>query len=401
MKILYITQCSVYENVTHAGGMTVNYYMKKLNVNNDLCMVSFCSPDEEYLITTNSNADKVFPIVRDGNSLMERLGKICSIPSKINVFDKRCGFSKYASHLLKNKLKFVSKIFMPDLIILEWTGIILHIDMIKKIFPAIPVIASEHDVSFLGAFRRADIEKKGIIKCIKMIRAKWLRKRELECLLKADLVVPHNEKDRNLLLSNGIDVKKIHTIVPYYHEFTAQECIRNNDIIFFGYMARSENVNAIKWFIDKVMPLIDDLNVRFIIIGGGSQDLKYIENDKVRIIGYVEDPSQWFAKSMCFVAPLQLGAGIKVKVIEALYSGITVLTNNIGIEGIQAVNRKDYYHCESPQDYAEIIRGIYSGKINNLSGKCAIENQFSLERSYVEYYRKMYMLTKNKKDTVM
>lgn len=66
---------------------------------------------------------------------------------------------------------------------------------------------------------------------------------------------------------------------------------------------------------------------------------------------------------MCFVSPLLSGAGIKVKVIEALSAGIPVLTNLIGIEGINAVNNREYIYCESAEQYADSIIKLQEGMI--------------------------------------
>lgn len=395
MKILYITQCSVYDNVSHAGGMTVNYYINKFKHEHDVFMVSFCDREEEKKVISLNPDVKVFTIVRDEKSINEILGKIYSLPFKLNIFDKRCGFSKYATHLLIKKLKHVSNCLKPDIIILEWTGIVLHIDIIRRLFPEIPIIASEHDVSYLGAFRKVENEKNWVKKCIKNIKAKWLKKMEIECLKQADLIVPHNDKDKILLLNEELENEKIHVITPYYHEFASEKIERNTDILFFGYMAREENVNAVMWFIKEVMPLVEDLNIRFVVVGGGSDNLKYLQTERVHIVGYVEDPSKWFYESMCFVAPLNLGAGIKVKVIEAMYTGITVLTNKIGIEGINAEAGVDYYHCENAEEYAETIRKIYNDELPKINGKKVIEKDFSLEKSFERYALKIKELAES------
>ena len=70
---------------------------------------------------------------------------------------------------------------------------------------------------------------------------------------------------------------------------------------------------------------------------------------------------------MCIVAPLVLGAGIKIKVLEALSAGMPVLTNDIGIEGIPAQNGKEYIHCNEPNEYAKYIKQLHENR--NLARK--------------------------------
>lgn len=89
------------------------------------------------------------------------------------------------------------------------------------------------------------------------------------------------------------------------------------------------------------------------------------------------------------VAPLVLGAGIKVKIIEALSSGIPVLTNEIGIEGIHAETGRDYLLCRTPEEYAEAIQKAANGKLDSIgeNGRKFVSTQFNVEGS-IENYKK-------------
>lgn len=68
------------------------------------------------------------------------------------------------------------------------------------------------------------------------------KKTELEALKLCDHVLPHNADNRNVLLQNGIDEKKIKWLVPYFNNM--ENCKRKSnhkDILFFGAMSRPEN----------------------------------------------------------------------------------------------------------------------------------------------------------------
>lgn len=135
--------------------------------------------------------------------------------------------------------------------------------------------------------------------------------RELEAVKKCDYVVTLNEKDRELLLKSGVSCDKVGTIVPYFEKPKKINRTPNGkDIIFYGAMGRMENSISVKWFVEKVMPLIDDLDVRFLIIGSNpTSDVKELQSSKVVVTGFVDDIVPYFEKAICMVAPLQLGAG--------------------------------------------------------------------------------------------
>ena len=100
------------------------------------------------------------------------------------------------------------------------------------------------------------------------------------------------------------------------------------------------------------------------------------------------------------VAPLVLGAGIKVKIIEALSSGVPVLTNDIGIEGISAKDGREYIHCVEPSDFARAIRKIFAnpsaGAEMAINAKSYIEKNYLLEKSFDDYKYKLLELGERK-----
>lgn len=55
----------------------------------------------------------------------------------------------------------------------------------------------------------------------------------------------------------------------------------------------------------------------------------------IKIAGFVENPVAEIAKCQALVAPLHKGAGVKVKVIDALSSGTSVVGTDVTFEGIE------------------------------------------------------------------
>lgn len=388
IRVLYIAATTPYDTVPHAGGQTLNYYISNLAADHrfDVSLVSFC--EENVLARTNFKEKNIhfYPIVRTYN-IKNTIRNILSINSKVNPWYKYADMMTWnASDLLMRRLMDIkSQGYQPQIIIMEWTQIVLQVNEIKNLFPLAKIVASEHDVSFLGARRKVKFETNGLIKAYRNIQSRNLYKRELRALNNCDLVYTHNQKDNELLKQEGISSQKRRVLVPYYHQSQLERNCSNKDILFYGNMKRMENEQAAIWFIENVMPLLSDISVRFVIVGGGpSAKLKSYENNRIKVLGYVENIDPIFSEAMCFVAPLSLGAGIKVKVLEAMYTGIPVLTNTIGIEGIPAIDGKDYIRCAEPVEYKDAIYKLFRGKIT-INGKHAIENNFSISSSIIDY----------------
>lgn len=405
-KILFISMCLPFENARNAGAKTFNFYINSFanDPQNEIVLISKVLPDEEAYLHSINKKIQIYTVSTPKNPIKKYFCYLKSLNSKINPYYKYGNMLSYEiySQIRKILINLNNIGYEPDIVIMEWTTITLFIDQIKSIFPKAKFVASEHDVTFLGLERKYQSEKSFFYKILKKSIYENMKKRELRALLKCDLVVPHNDKDKEILVQNGIDIKKINTIVPYYDKFyVIRDKVVSNDILFYGAMNRIENSQSAIWFIENVMTLLKGHNFRFVIIGNKPPaNLLKLANDEIIVTGFVDDPSTFFAKGLCLVAPLVLGAGIKVKILEAMSSGIPVLTNNIGIEGIPAKDGHDYIHCESPDEYANAIIKLYSGDIDRhqLSDNAMkfINNEFDIVASYAKYSNRIQELLRGK-----
>ncbi len=133
-------------------------------------------------------------------------------------------------------------------------------------------------------------------------------------------------------------------------------------ILFVGTLTWEPNADGLEWFLREVWPtLIERIpNARFSIVGDDPEKrisrlaTKY---PGVEALGRVEDLTPLYDTCQLFVAPLRFGGGIKVKVINAMYRGIPVITTSIGAEGLQVKHDTHLVIAENATDWVEgIIR---------------------------------------------
>lgn len=402
IKIIWIASNAPYDRAPAAGGQTFNYYIKgfKKDKRFDVRLVCWGDINKKEEIE-KENRDIVHHVIYTESSIKIKLKKLKNVESMYNPWNKNANLiSNYcADEIFRILIQYKSEGYFPDYIILEWTNTVVLSRQIKKIFPFAKLVASEHDVTFVGYKRKKDYFS-GIKKIQWMQKYNHEKKTELEALKLCNHVLPHNADNRNILLQNGIDEKKIKWLVPYFNNM--ENCKRKSnhkDILFFGAMSRPENYLSALWFINNVMPLLNDLNIRFIVLGSKpSDELKNIKSDKVIITGFVDNIEPYFESAMCLVAPLVLGAGIKVKILESLSSGIPVLTNDIGIEGIQAVHEREYFHCTEPSEYEKYIRALYNKEIDEEkleeNSRQFMKKNFDIKKSLNDY-KEMLLLSED------
>lgn len=369
-KVLWISPYAPYDKVAHGGGKTHNFYIKYFHQQRcfDITLLSLCMNEEKEKLDLNRYGIKNQISVMDQNALARLIRLVRSGMAYRNVRDKYGGVClPYERTRMEKMVRwYYDSGNRPDIIILQWTFSLMLIDLLKEYFPDSFVVGIEEDVTFLNIMRKAsDVQTSKWERVFWKKRLSVLKERELSALEKCSLIVTNNYKDTKLLVTNGIEESSIFTSAPYIDLYTqVKRTKESKDVIFFGAMSRPENYKSAIWFIENVLPKVDE-EIRFIIIGNApDQSLKKHEGERVVLTGYVEDVSEWFSTCMCMVAPLVGGAGIKIKILEAMSAGVPVLTNSIGIEGIKAADQRDYLYCETPIDYINYINQIACGEYN-------------------------------------
>lgn len=400
LKLLYISLLAPYDTVDHAGGKVHNYYLKQLNASGcfDITLLSMCWQREKSKLDLDAYGIPNRIYVLDKNKAHKILRKVISSISYFNPFDKYANmlldYERYHyKKLIRNYAMEISGkgLKKPDIIILQWTQMVFLIDYVKKYFPSSKIIAIEEDVSFLNFFRRINLCKTGLQKKIAKYRYVKIKKIELEVLKKSDIIVNNNHKDLLLLQNEGISAEKLRELPIYFNSYDyVKRTNINRNILFYGAMARRENYESAIWFIENVMPLLKDEKVNFVVVGSRPhKSLLAKQSKNVVITGYVEYVESYLEHSLCLVAPLVLGAGIKVKILEAMSSGIPVLTNTIGIEGIYAKDGIHFDLCVTPEDYVCAIKKIITYNfVENKEAKKFVKENYDLASAFEMFMKR-------------
>lgn len=397
IKLLWISLNAPTEKAEKAGSATFNHYFKEFYNDERFDIKVIAQINNSLPVMKLKDGDGFF--LTRGGGLKAKLKRLSSIESKYNPFNRNANLisNSMVAFVKKNIEKLKSEGFLPEIVVLEWTQCVVLADMVHRLLPDAKLVASEHDVTFVGYERKSKFYS-GLQGFHWKHKYKWEKKKELRALSMCSLILPHNADNLEVLTAEGVEKSKIQHLVPYYNNLSS--CVRNprgKDVLFFGAMSRPENYLSAIWFIEKVMPLLEDDSIRFVILGSNPDErLKKYINKRVILTGFVDSIVPYFEQSMCLAAPLVLGAGIKVKILEAISSGIPVLTNRIGIEGIPAKDGVEYYHCEKPEEYVSVIKKLAEGRLSGNAEEAArefITKMFSFEKSLNNYKERIIKLS--------
>ncbi|MCX6053864.1 MAG: glycosyltransferase family 4 protein [Chloroflexi bacterium] len=191
---------------------------------------------------------------------------------------------------------------------------------------------------------------------------------------------PHLKYCKFEVIPNGVDMD--------YFSNPENESHQPRSLVFIGTLGEnSPNEVALEWFIKKVWGKVNSKlpEVTLSIIGPRCstrlQSICSVERN-ILIMGYIPDVRPYYWNSGIFVLPMQSGAGVKNKALEAWASGCAVVSTSLGMEGIAyAKNGNNVLIADEPNEFSNLLISIINDKEKQrklgIAGREIVKNHFS------------------------
>ncbi len=183
--------------------------------------------------------------------------------------------------------------------------------------------------------------------------------------------------------------EKVKQISPYIYDGadTAKYHPKDREgIMFIGGM-HGPNKNAVMWFLTEIYPdIYKKRKIPFYLIGADYSRITSEESGVINMGHISEDElTELYHKVRMVVVPLRYGAGIKGKVVDAMYHKVPLVSTSVGIEGIL-----DAEMCvkvaDNAQTFKESVLKLYDNleELKSMSVQCErlIERYFSIEAAW-------------------
>src|SRR5579884_3243728 len=132
-------------------------------------------------------------------------------------------------------------------------------------------------------------------------------------------------------------------------------------VLFTGTMDFRPNVDAVRWFVREVWPRVVAArpDARFRIVGRApTAPVRELGREPgVEVVGAVPEVAPHFGEAALYVAPLRIGGGVRLKLLEAFAYGVPAVATRLGAEGIDAVDGRDLVLADWPEEMAAAIAG--------------------------------------------
>lgn len=129
-------------------------------------------------------------------------------------------------------------------------------------------------------------------------------------------------------------------------------------VSFVGALDYEPNADAVRWFADEVLPLVrrHHPGVRFLVVGRGEEAIGWVgAAPGVELLGRVDDLGAVLVATDVSVVPIRVGAGTRLKVVEALANHLPLVTTPVGCEGIELTDDVDALIAQDAESFAAAV----------------------------------------------
>ncbi|MBU3560604.1 glycosyltransferase [Polynucleobacter hallstattensis] len=237
-----------------------------------------------------------------------------------------------------------------------------YISAVRLWAPKASILFHTIDLHHVRMMREAMLENSPGKKAL----AAEMKKMELKIVEEVDLTISVSEVESEILRKEvpGAEVQTLPLIIEAVG--TKKIFSERRDIIFTGGFQHMPNIDAVKFFVRDVMPIIRDKlpGVRLLVVGSNTPAEIYdLACDDVIIKGYVENLNVILDSARVSIAPLRFGAGVKGKIASSMAAGLPVVASLLATEGMELAHLDNCLIAENPQEYAEYIRLLYEDEI--------------------------------------
>jgi glycosyltransferase involved in cell wall biosynthesis len=289
-----------------------------------------------------------------------------------------------------------SRAFRKRLLHLLWTRRfdLVHMDSLTlsgylPLLGDVPVVCVHHNVESVLLRRRARAERTSWRRAYLLHQAHLMEGEERRWCGRCRLNVMVSEADqmelqrivpeaRSAVVPNGVDIDAFRPGAG-----------QGEGIVFVGGLNWFPNRDALQYFCEAILPLVraagEPTTVRW-LGGGATDDLRRHYRDRygVELTGYVPDVRPYVRDAACYVVPLRVGGGTRLKILDAWAIGKAVVSTSVGCEGLAAEDGHNILIRDDPDGFAQAVCAVLQdGPLRRrlgMEGRRTVERLYSWER---------------------
>ena len=239
------------------------------------------------------------------------------------------------------------------------------------VFPSVPdtrlpLVVAEHNIEstiyqdYVRRFPFAPVRTffyADVLKLKFWERHIWQKARGIVTVSEDDarVIAPKTNGQKKALVPNGVDP----VVFPFKPNAEVDPSLK---FLFVGNFSWLQNRDALGDMLRRIWPEVVSKFPKSQLIIVGKQmpaSLKRLaDKAQARRLDEVVDINNEYQKADIMLAPIRIGGGTKFKILEAMASGLPVVTTAKGVQGLNVTDRQEVMLAETPEAYVKAIEEL-------------------------------------------
>ncbi len=247
-----------------------------------------------------------------------------------------------------------------DVVYLGYLGMGAYASDVRRAAPRARVVLEEHNVEW-EIFDRLARSMRPPLRQVTRAEARSLRGYERRLLREVDAVIAISGADARALeaLSGAHPVVVPPVLEP---KPPRSETATGPHLAYVGHLAWQPNVFGLDWLCSEVWPRVrKTVPEATLTIAGSGLPLAGREpvvppawrRPGVRTVGFVEDLEDLYRANVGMLAPTVGGSGVRMKLLEAMVSGMPTVTTTDGAAGLDVADGREVLIADQADAFAD------------------------------------------------
>jgi polysaccharide biosynthesis protein PslH len=279
----------------------------------------------------------------------------------LNLFTKKSyHIERFISDEFREKLTEILVRETFDIIQVESIFLMGYLPTLRR-YSSAKIVLRAPNIEFIIWERMTSQATNPVKKAYLAMLTRRLRKWELEQINRADAVYTVTKNDMDFFREKGC-VKPI-TFIPTGIDMTKKTELDFSHVEFpslfhIGALDWLPNQEAIQWFLKNVWEKVHSKYPDLKLYLAGRNTPQWIFNldmPNVKVLGEVADAGEFISSKSVMLVPLMSGSGMRVKIIEGMMLGKTIISTSIGIEGIIHTDGENILIANTPEEFLNAV----------------------------------------------